>query len=191
MRLMVLSAISRESSTTYILGRLCADICESHGVEVDFTHPADVGVPVNDGNVPWDLPAAKAWQERIAATDAHIWVSPEYHSAMTGGFKNLFDYLVKEPLKGDVVGLCALAGGAMAALNTLNGMSVMARSLGAWVAPDYIAMNSNEVKDGLEEGSERRLRNMCHEVIDGARRFNASFTGDYGLLSGGQQNFDE
>ncbi|HEX2062888.1 MAG TPA: NADPH-dependent FMN reductase, partial [Acidimicrobiales bacterium] len=149
MRVMVISAIGRESSTTCILAKEVTAICQAHGVEVDFVTPGEVDLPVNDGNVPWDLPAAKAWQERVSQIHAYVWVSPEYHGGMTGGFKNLFDYLPKEPMRGDVVGLCALAGGAMAALNTLNGMSVIARSLGAWVAPDYVALNSNEVKEGL------------------------------------------
>jgi azobenzene reductase len=169
-KVMVLSAISRDSSTCHMLAREVVQLCEQHGGEVDFVTPADLDLPVNDGTVPFDLPAALAWQERIASIQAHIWVSPEYHSAMTGGMKNLLDYLAKEPLRGDVVGLCALAGGAMAALNTLNGMSVIARSLGAWVAPDYCALNSNEVKEGLQEGSRERLENLVVTVLDTARR---------------------
>jgi NAD(P)H-dependent FMN reductase len=148
-------------------------MCEAHGAEVDFVTPTDLGLPVNDGNVPWDLPAAKAWQERVAAHSAFVWISPEYHGAMTGGMKNLFDYLGREPMKGDVVGLCALAGGAMAALNTLNNMSVVARSLGAWVVPDYCAFNSKEITDGLEESPLKRLDAMCGNVIDAARRLKA------------------
>jgi NAD(P)H-dependent FMN reductase len=178
MKLMVISAISRDSSTTYILAKQVATMCESHGVEVDFVTPADVDLPVNDGTVPWDLPAAVAWQERVAATHAHIWVSPEYHSAMAASLKNLFDYLAKEPMRGDVVGLCALAGGAIAALNTLNGMTTIARSLGAWVAPDYCAFNSNEVKAGLDEGATKRLDMLCTTVIDMARRLNPTGPGE-------------
>src|SRR5690348_12383765 len=107
MRLMVVSAMSWESSTTYMMAKEIIAMCEQDGVEVDFCHPKDTGLPVNDGDVAWDAPEVIAWQGRIAATDAHIWVSPEYHSGMTGGMKNLFDYLNKEPMKGDVVGLCA------------------------------------------------------------------------------------
>jgi azobenzene reductase len=169
-KLMVISAMSRDSSTTHILARRVVEICSIRGVEVDFVTPAEVNVPVNDGTVPFDLPAAVAWQERVSQTDAYIWISPEYHSAPAASIKNLFDYLTKEPMKGDVVGLCALAGGAMAALNTLNSMTTIARSLGAWVAPDYCALNSNEVKEGLTEGSARRLEAMCLSVIDAARR---------------------
>jgi NAD(P)H-dependent FMN reductase len=172
MKLMVVSAISRESSTTHILGRLVADICSQHGVEVDFVTPADVGLPVNDGTIPYDLPEAKAWQERITSIHAHIWISPEYHSALAASMKNMFDYLGKEPMRGDVVGLCAIAGGGMAALNTLNGMSVIARSLGAWVAPDYCAFRADEVKE-MPEDSRRRLEMLCVSVIDAARRFYA------------------
>ena len=58
----------------------------------------------------------------------------------------------------------------MAALNTLNNMSVVARSLGAWVAPDYCALNSNEVKEGLDERELARIEGVVTEVIDTARR---------------------
>jgi hypothetical protein len=60
----------------------------------------------------------------------------------------------------------------MAALNTLNNMSVVARSLGAWVAPDYCALNSNEVKEGLDERALKRVEAVVTEVIDTARRLN-------------------
>jgi azobenzene reductase len=172
MKIMVVSAISREDSSCYVLGEQLVGIAASKGVEVDFTHPADANLPVNDGTLAWDDPRSVAWQERVAAINAHLWVSPEYHSGMTGGLKNLFDHLAKEPMKGDVVGLFALAGGAMAALNTLNNMSIVARSLGAWVAPDYCALNSEEVKAGLDERATGRVQAVVTEVIDTARRLN-------------------
>ena len=56
---------------------------------------------------------------------------------------------------------------------TLNGMAVVARSLGAWVAPDYVALNSNEVKEGLLEGSRKRVEAMVIDVIEGAQRLQA------------------
>lgn len=170
MHVMVVSAISRESSSCYMLASSIAEMCAAHGVDVDFVTPLAVGVPVNDGTVPDDLPEAIAWQQRVALAHCHIWVSPEYHSGMTGAMKNLFDFLPKEPMAGDVVGLVALAGGGMAALNTLNGMSVVARSLGAWVAPEYCALNSNDVKAGLDERALGRLEKMVASVIDMGRR---------------------
>ena len=73
-------------------------------------------------------------------------------------------------MSGDVIGLIALAGGGMAALNTLNNMSVVARSLGAWVAPELCALNSNDVKAGLGEGDLGRLEKMVTSVIEMGRR---------------------
>lgn len=170
MKVMVLSAISRDSSTTYIAAQMIVDMVKQHGVEVEMVTPADLDLPVNDGTVDWDLPAAKAWQERVADTHAWIWVSPEYHSGMAASLKNMFDYLAKEPMRGDVVGLCALAGGAMAALNTLNNMSVVARSLAAWAAPEQVALNSNDVKEGLDDAATGRIEAMVASVLDAARR---------------------
>ncbi|MGH9246225.1 MAG: NADPH-dependent FMN reductase [Acidimicrobiales bacterium] len=171
MKVMVVSAISRTDSSCYLLAQLVAEIATKQGVEVDFTHPGDANLPVNDGTVPYDDARAVGWAERVDAIHAHLWISPEYHSGMTGGMKNMFDHLAKEPMRGDVVGLFALAGGAMAALNTLNNMSVVARSLGAWVAPDYVAVNSNEVKQGLDERAVGRIESCVAQVIDAARRF--------------------
>jgi azobenzene reductase len=171
MRVMVVSAISREQSSCYVLARLVEQLLGAHeDVDVDFVTPADVSVPPNDGMVPDDLPEALAWQHRVASIHCHIWVSPEYHSGMTGAMKNLFDYLPKEPMAGDIVGLVALAGGGMAALNTLNGMSVIARSLGAWVAPEFCALNSGEVKAGLDERALARLAAMVDSVVTMGRR---------------------
>jgi azobenzene reductase len=170
MNLMVVSAISREDSSCYILAKRLCEMASAHGVQVDFTHPSDANLPVNDGTLAYDDPRSVAWQQRVELQQAHLWVSPEYHSGMTGGLKNLFDHLGKEPMKGDVVGLFALAGGAMAALNTLNNMSVVARSLGAWVAPDYCALNSNEVKEGLDERAISRVDTVVGQVVDTTRR---------------------
>ena len=170
LNVMVVSAISRPESSCFMLAERISQMCESRGESVDFVTPANVGVPVNDGTIAYDLPAALAWQERVAAVQCHFWVSPEYHSGMTGGMKNLFDFLNKEPMSGDVIGLIALAGGGMAALNTLNNMSVVARSLGAWVAPELCALNSNDVKAGLGEGDLGRLEKMVTSVIEMGRR---------------------
>jgi azobenzene reductase len=169
-KLMICSAMAREDSTCYILARQIEEMAVKHGCDVDFVTPASVGLPVNDGNVDWSDPKIVAWQEQMAGIEAHIWVSPEYHSGMTGGLKNLFDYLTKAPMKDDVVGFAALAGGAMAALNTLNGMTTVARSLGAWVAPQMCALNSNDVKAGLSEKELGRIEDMVVTVIDAARR---------------------
>ena len=178
MKLMVVSAISRESSTCYILAQKLCELAQTHGVQVDFTHPANAGLPIQDGTLAYDDPRSVAWQERIGAIHAHLWVSPEYHTGMTGGMKNLFDHCPKEPLRGDVVGLFALAGGAMAALNTLNNMSVVARSLGAWVAPEYCAVNSNDVKDGMDDQMVERLDRIVATVVDSARKLQPDVDAD-------------
>lgn len=170
MKLMVIAAISREESSTSILAAKVVALCEEHGAEVTKVTPTDLALPVNDGTIPPDLAEAKAWRDMVADQDAFIWISPEYHSSMTGGLKNLLDHLGREPMRGRVVGLCAIGGGTMGALNTLNNMSIVARSLGAWVNPSHCAFSSAEIKAGLDERAERRLASMCVTVIDAAHR---------------------
>ncbi len=64
---------------------------------------------------------------------------------MTGAFKNQFDFLAKEPMRGDAVGLAALAGGQM-------------------------AVNSNDVKEGLDDAASGRLQGMVESVVEMGRR---------------------
>jgi hypothetical protein len=40
------------------------------------------------------------------------------------------------------------------------------------VAPDYCALKSNEVKEGLDERAIKRVEGVVTEVIDTARRLN-------------------
>ena len=58
----------------------------------------------------------------------------------------------------------------MAALNTLRDLSAVARSLGAWVAPGYCALDAGQVQQGLDEGVRRRAEAVVTDVIDTARR---------------------
>lgn len=169
---MVLSALSREDSTCFRFARQLCAVARDEGVDVDFSHPSDADLPMYDGMAPSDDPRSAAWQGRVADVQAHLWVTPEYHSGMTGAMKNLFDHLAVEPMKGDVVGLFALGTGAMAAMNTLNNMSTVARSLGAWVAPDYCALDAVDVERGLDERAWARVRSVVVEVIETARRLN-------------------
>ena len=53
----------------------------------------------------------------------------------------------------------------------------MARSLGAWVAPQYCALNSNDVKAGLDDRAFARVERLCETVIDTAERLNAPGAG--------------
>ncbi len=49
-------------------------------------------------------------------------------------------------------------------------MTVVACSLGAWVAPEHCALNSNDVKAGLGEDDLRRLQTMVASVVGMGRR---------------------
>lgn len=171
LRMLVISAISRPESSVYVMAEMVAEMCRAEpDVHVDLAHPGEVGVPVNDGTVSPHHPASAAWQRRVAAAHCHLWVSPEYHSGMTGGMKNLFDFLGKETMAGDMVGLVALSGGSGTASHALDNMNLVASALGASVAPEHCSINSNDVKAGLGDTDIARLRRLVASVIGMARR---------------------
>ena len=75
MKVMVVSAISRETSTCYVLAQKLCELAAAHGVQVDFTHPANAA-PRPHGPVPGvnDVRAGKLIELDLAdgTSDADI-----------------------------------------------------------------------------------------------------------------------
>ena len=128
-------------------------------------------MPLHDGRVEQlHHPEVVAWVHRAQQADAHVWVSPEFHSSFSGAMKNALDYLWSDHLSGKLVALVGVVGGAMGAVNTLNALRIVARSMGAWVLPSQLSLTSAECKQGLVEGNRDRLRRLAAEVIHFAPR---------------------
>jgi NAD(P)H-dependent FMN reductase len=74
---------------------------------------------------------------RQVLQDAHgiILGTPEYHGGFSGVLKNALDLTGFREFQGKVVGLVGVAGGSTGAINSLNGLRTVCRSLRAWVIP--------------------------------------------------------
>jgi FMN reductase len=136
------------------------------GAEVDLVDLAELGLPLHDGRIEQlHHPEVVAWVGRAQQADAHVWVSPEFHSSFSGAMKNALDYLWSDHLQGKLVALIGVVGGAMGAVNTLNALRLVARSMGAWVLPAQLSLTSAECKQGLSEENRERLRGLAAEVV--------------------------
>lgn len=79
-------------------------------------------------------------REAISRADGLIIGSPEYHGGYSGVLKNAIDLMGFKQFESKVIGLVGVGGGALGAVNALNGLRVVGRSLHAWVIPKQVSI---------------------------------------------------
>ena len=91
------------------------------------------------------------------------------YAAREGQYRALTDWRITEA--GDLYGVLEMplavgvVGGAMGAVNTLNALRLVARSMGAWVLPAQLSLTSAECKQGLSDDNRERLRRLAAEIV--------------------------
>lgn len=150
----------------------------ARAVEAALAGARDAGadvrmVPLSELDLPWcdgradessyggDTARLRA---TVAAADALVIGSPEYHGSLTGVLKNALDLLGPEQMTGKLVGLVATARGDAGAMNTLNHLQHICRWMRAWVLPEQVSIpraqeafgpDGTIVKPGLQDELER------------------------------------
>jgi NAD(P)H-dependent FMN reductase len=96
--------------------------------------------------------------------------TPEYHGSLSGVLKNMLDLMSAEEFEGKIVGLVGVAGGHTGAINSLNTMRTIGRTLHCWVLPQEVSVaNSGTMfnEDGTvtDPAIETRLLNIGRQVV--------------------------
>jgi arsenic resistance protein ArsH len=112
-------------------------------------------VNVADAHIPFfemglsKPPLAVEWMcEAFLQSELQIWLTPLYHGGMTGAMKNCLDWLeltarLEKPYLTDkVIGLVCWADGGQA-MQGINAMDAVAKSLRAWVVPYTVPLVKN------------------------------------------------
>ncbi len=79
-------------------------------------------------------------REEIRQAQGIILGTPEYHGSFSGVLKNALDLLDGNDIKGKMIGLIGVSGGAMGGIDALNSLRTIARALHAWVIPEQVAI---------------------------------------------------
>jgi NAD(P)H-dependent FMN reductase len=100
---------------------------------------------------------------RFAVREAQgiILGTPEYHGGFSGVLKNALDLMGFEEFEGKMLGLIGVSAGRMGAINALNSLRTVGRSLHAWVVPEQASVpeawryfdDSGHVTDAHLEGA--------------------------------------
>ena len=101
----------------------------------------DYSLPFVDGRKKEDYPAVVHRLKReVAGAQGIILGTPEYHGSYSGVLKNALDHMGFHEFEGKIVGLIGVAEGGMGAVNALNHLRLVGRSLRAWVIPQQVSL---------------------------------------------------
>jgi NAD(P)H-dependent FMN reductase len=120
-----------------------------HNVETQLLELGDYELVFYGQVPPQEYPSDVArLREEVGAAQALIVGSPEYYGGMTGALKNALDLVGADELRGKIVGMVGIAGGASGAFNTLNAMRMIGRNLHCWVLPQEVSVaNASQAID--------------------------------------------
>ena len=164
-RILVLYGSLREKSFSRYLAEECVRVLTRFGAEVRIFDPR--GLPVFDRSS-FDLPQVRELRELSIWSEAHVWVTPEQHGAMTAAFKNQIDWLplsdgAVRPTQGRTLALLQVSGGSQS-FNAVNQL----RLLGRWMRMFTIPNQSSVPKAFQEFDAEGRMKPSAYRdrVVD-------------------------
>lgn len=105
----------------------------------------------------------------VRAADGIIIGTPEYHAGMSGVLKNALDLMGFDEFGGKMLGLIGVSGGTMGAVNALNSLRAVGRSVHAWVIPHQVAIPQawkvfDEVGNLIDDEYRQRLLEVGRQV---------------------------
>ncbi|WP_267640550.1 NADPH-dependent FMN reductase [Haloarchaeobius amylolyticus] len=158
----------REHSKTRTALREALDAAAESGATTELLDLREYDLPPVNAD---DMAAgdADALRERVAAADAVLLGTPNYHGSYAAPLKNALDYCKRDQFGGTTVGLLEVAGGSYPkpALAHLRGV---ARTLNAWTLPHEVGIpDSHETvgRDGITDPAiERRVRELGEQLVE-------------------------
>jgi len=172
MKVVSLCGSMRARSTTAVALSVSLYAAAKAGAEVEPLFLGRLGLPWCDGRDDDGTygEVTDAFRAKIAAADALLVGSPEYHGSYTGALKNALDLLGPDHLRGKMVGLLATARGEAGAMNTLNHLRHVFRWMNAWVLPTQVSVPRAQdafAADGaiLRPGLDDELKALGAELV--------------------------
>lgn len=165
----------KENATSVRLAAHLSGILNAKKVEVQVFNLANSGIPLFDTEISGVPDSVDQMNLTFREADLHIWLTPLYHGSMTGAMKNCLDWLEcsaglpKPYLTGKRISLICWADGVQA-LQGINSMDAVAKSLRAWVSPYNVPIKRSDLfgaDDAITPDYQQRLELMADVLVTG------------------------
>jgi len=174
-------SLSRQSKTELVVRKTLQFIAEGNElVQTDLISLADENLVFCDGRNP-DLyeDDTRTVLDKIANADAYIVGSPIYRGTYSGAFKNLFDLIPNDTLKGKVIGIVATGGSDHHYLAIEHQFKPLFGYFNAYTIPGGVYANNQHFSKGefTEPEILSRLKKLSREILRLSALLNQSYAG--------------
>lgn len=173
-KVLIIYGSLRDVSYSKKLALLCEKILQSFGADIKIFHPHDL--PVFDRES-FDNPKVKELRELSIWSEAHVWITPEQHGAMTAAFKNQIDWLplsdgAVRPTQGRTLAILEVSGGSQS-FNAVNQLRILGRWMRMFTIPNQssVAMAWKEFDDDTGEMKESSFKQRVIDVMEELFKF--------------------
>ena len=183
LQVLILPGSARRESFNRKLAAVAAAQVREAGANADLVDPADFRLPLFDQDLEEaeGMPApAKALKEKFLASDAILFVSPEYNSSITPLLKNIIDWVSRtesddEPdlaaYRGKVAGLLSASPGALGGGRALVHLRSILGNIGVVVTPTQFSLGSASSKfneDGSlkDDRDAKKVANVVKSLVE-------------------------
>ncbi len=141
MHITIISASTRLLRRSHTVAVFLKSALESRGHNVEILDLAAYKLPVFEEilSKQTDPPAALVeFAQMVRASDAHLFVSPEYNGSYTSALKNAVDFLKDQEFANKVTGTVSVSTGAMGGMRAALNMQELVLGLGGFVLPQML-----------------------------------------------------
>ncbi|MCE7734632.1 MAG: NAD(P)H-dependent oxidoreductase [Candidatus Heimdallarchaeota archaeon] len=169
-KIIALCGSLRKKSFTRMALNVALQGAQEFDIETEFIDLKKYSIPFCDASdKSYNSPDVIKISELLKSAQGLIIGSPEYHGSYSGVLKNLLDLLGFKEFEGKIIGLVGIAGGALGATGTLNGLRNIFRQLHGWVLPSQVSIPRaskafDENENLIDIKLEGRLKDVGRDV---------------------------
>lgn len=139
-KVVAISGSVRQNSFTSKALKVALRGAEELGAEVELLELNSYELVFCHGEESLYPPDVHKLRSKVESAHGIILGTPEYHGGYSGVLKNALDLMGFQQFEGKMVGLVGVSGGKMGAINALNSLRVVGRTLHAWVVPQQASI---------------------------------------------------
>lgn len=182
MKLLGISGSLSKISKTELAVKKALDFAAENDrdLETDLVSLSSAGLVFCDGRNPVHYEGdTRVVIDKIIEADAIIAGSPIYRGTFSGAFKNLFDLIPNDALKGKAVGIVATGGTNHHYLAIEHQFKPLFGYFKAYVVPGGVYANNTHFSDGklTDQDILNRLEKLSQETVRLSTRLNQSYVG--------------
>jgi FMN reductase len=166
-------SLSKNSRTSIVIQQVLDAATRVEGVTAEMLEVSEANLVFCDGRQPDKYEGdTKRALDLVIAADAYVIGSPMYRGSYTGSFKNLFDLLPNDALKGKPVGLTATGGSDHHYLALEHQLRPLVAFFNAYSMPTVVyAQNANfDAQKRLNDDVRATCEKLAQEIVQFAEK---------------------